>query len=279
MHPTSKPSFDRGGFEVGTEHLPLLRGGPPAPRGIGRAQSTATLSLPTPQSSSRRESPSLRGGTLPSSHPRCEGIQSRLPSDALQSRRSPGTMGVPSASGRMDVLPPPNPMPAPPIPSAAVTCAGWGGGRAGRAALQLGSTPRGSAHPPPLGRARPGSLAPLPAARRLPPRSSPAHPHTPGLAATAGLRSPPRRRPPPAAAAAEPRRRAPRPPPPPPRSRPRDCFKGRAPAQRERCLTSPPRCTALPVALHHSRGGWVCREAESRQLDPGMALVPLQSPF
>lgn len=35
MHPTSKPSFDRGGFEVGTEHLPSLRAGPPAPRGTG----------------------------------------------------------------------------------------------------------------------------------------------------------------------------------------------------------------------------------------------------
>lgn len=130
--------------------------------------------------------------------------------------------------------------------------------------------------------AREGSAGlPRPAPRRSPPSSaflsrSPAYPGAGGYCRAPLAAAAP---PPPAAAAAEPRRRAPRPPPPPPRSRPRDCFKGRAPAQRERCLTSPPRCTHVPAALHHSLGGWLRHEDESQHLHLVMASSPLQSPF
>lgn len=187
----------------------------------------------------------------PSSQPHCR--------DAPRSRGSPGSTG--RWRGGWDGSPPPlqpHPDAGSPLPSAAVTSEGSGGGRARRSSLQLGSAPRGSAHPPPLG-ARPGSRAPLPASLRWVPRSSaPAYPH-PGASAypgacgcccrlapllpprerrrkaAKGSAPPPRRRAPPASRR---RTQAPRPPPPPrspPRPAPvtnrgRDCFKERAPS-------------------------------------------------
>lgn len=223
MHRTSKPSFDRRGFEVGAEHLPSLRAGPPAARAVwvdGRgeegAESTATPTC-LPQGSLRGGG----GGGFLHPSPRCEGAGSHLLRDALRSRRSPGSRGrwqghpprgcrhPPPPGGQIPTSPSPK---LHPHPAAAVTSSG--GGRARRAALQLGSAPRGSAHPPPLG-ARPGSFAPLPASLRFLPRSSALpYPHPAPAAAGEGasaypgacgwLRSPPppHRAPPVAAAAA-----------------------------------------------------------------------------